>query len=72
MSRAEHVTRQHKGGKSMSFGGFSWKRALGITSAKRKIAKATGIPTTKAGRKRKAQNMLWKGVFGKPRRRKRR
>ena len=34
---------------------FSWKRALGITSAKRKIAKATGIPTTKAGRQRKAR-----------------
>ena len=32
---------------------FSWKRALGVTSAKRKIAKATGIPTTKAGRQRK-------------------
>lgn len=27
---------------------FSWKRALGVTKAKRKIAKATGIPTTKA------------------------
>ena len=56
----------------MSFGGFSWKRALGITSAKRKIAKATGIPTTKAGRKRKAQNMLWKGIFGKPKHRRKR
>lgn len=43
--------------------GFSWKRALGVTSAKRKIAKATGIPTTKAGRKRKAQNALWKLIF---------
>lgn len=32
---------------------FSWKRALGITSAKRKIAKATGIPTTKSGRRNK-------------------
>lgn len=49
----------------MSFGGFSWKRALGVTSAKRKIAKATGIPTTKAGRKRKAQNIMWKTVTGK-------
>ena len=49
----------------MSAGGFSWKRALGITDAKRKIAKATGVPTTKAGRKRKAQNMLWKAVTGK-------
>jgi len=33
---------------------FSWKRALGITKAKRKIAKATGIPTTKSGRSSKA------------------
>lgn len=54
----------------MSFGGFSWKRALGITSAKRKIAKVTGIPTTKAGRKRKAQTMMWNAMFGKPKRRK--
>ena len=37
---------------------FSWKRALGITSAKRKIAKATGIPITKAGRQRKAGKLL--------------
>lgn len=49
----------------MNKGGFSWKRVLGITSAKRKIAKATGIPTTKQGRKRKAQNILWKMFFGK-------
>lgn len=48
----------------MSFGGFSWKRAVGVTSAKRKISKATGIPTTKAGRKRKAQSILWKSLFG--------
>lgn len=47
----------------MSKGGFSWKRALGITNTKRKIAKATGIPTTKAGRKRKAQSALWKAIF---------
>ena len=37
---------------------FSWKRALGITSAKRKSAKATGIPTTKAGRQRKVGKLL--------------
>lgn len=37
---------------------FSWKCALGITSAKRKIAKATGIPTTKAGRQRKVGKLL--------------
>lgn len=54
----------------MGFGGFSWKRALGITSAKRKIAKATGIPTTKAGRKRKVQSVMWKALTGSPKRRK--
>lgn len=37
---------------------FSWKRALGITAAKRKIAKATGIPTTKAGRRNKVGKFL--------------
>ena len=31
---------------------FSWKRALGITQAKQKFARKTGIPTTKAGLER--------------------
>lgn len=38
---------------------FSAKRAVGITSAKQKIAKETGIPTTKQGRQRKLG-----GLFG--------
>ena len=37
---------------------FSWKRALGITAAKQRIARATGIPTTKAGRQQKIGRML--------------
>ena len=37
---------------------FSCKRAFGITKAKRKIAKATGIPTTKAGRRNKVGKIL--------------
>lgn len=37
---------------------FSWKRAVGITSAKRKIAKATGIPTTRSGRRNKVGRIL--------------
>ena len=32
---------------------FSWKRALGITQAKQKFARETGIPTTKSGLERK-------------------
>ena len=42
---------------------FSWKHALGITNAKRKIAKVTGIPTTKQGRKNKLGRTILK-TFG--------
>ena len=45
--------------------GFSWKRFLGISSLKNKIARLTGIPTTKEGLKRKAQSILWNLFFGK-------
>ena len=37
---------------------FSWKRATGVTAAKRKIAKATGIPTTRTGRRNKIGKIL--------------
>ena len=37
---------------------FSPKKALGITKVKRKIAKATGIPTTKSGRQKKLGKMI--------------
>ena len=36
---------------------FSAKRALGVTQAKRKISKATGIPTSKQGRRAKVGKM---------------
>ena len=39
---------------------FSWKRALGVTKAKRSIARATGIPTTRSGRRNKLG--LWMGM----------
>ena len=47
----------------MGKGGFSWKRALGVSKTKSKIAKATGIPTTKQGRKRKRNSAIAK-MFG--------
>lgn len=37
---------------------FSWKRLLGITAMKQKIARKTGIPTTKEGLKNKLRRML--------------
>ena len=37
----------------MNKGGFSWKRATGVTRAKSKVSRVTGIPLTKSGRQRK-------------------
>jgi len=42
-------------------GGFSWKRATGITRAKQSISRATGIPLTKSGRQRKVGKMVTGG-----------
>jgi hypothetical protein len=38
---------------------------LGITKVKQKIAKETGIPTTKAGVERKIGGIIIKTLFGK-------
>lgn len=45
----------------MGRGGWSWKRATGITKAKRKVSKRTGIPFTKSGRQRKVGKMITGG-----------
>lgn len=37
----------------MNRGGFSWKRALGISAAKSRVSRRIGIPLTKSGRQRK-------------------
>ncbi len=44
---------------------FSWKRALGITQLKQRVARKTGIPTSKAGLERKIGNSIIKAVLGK-------
>ncbi|MDE5752002.1 MAG: hypothetical protein K2H88_05125 [Duncaniella sp.] len=44
---------------------FSWKRAVGITAAKQKIARKTGVPLSKQGLERKIGGMLIKALFGK-------
>jgi hypothetical protein len=42
---------------------FSAKRALGITKAKQKLARKTGIPSTKAGLQRKIGNAATGGCL---------
>ncbi len=44
---------------------FSWKRFVGITKAKQKIARKTGIPTTKQGLERKIGKEVIKAITKK-------
>jgi len=42
----------------MGFGGFSWKRAVGLSAAKARLSRRIGIPFTKSGRQRKIGKMV--------------
>lgn len=44
---------------------FSWKRALGVSSAKQRFARETGIPTSKSGLERKLGSLILNLIFGK-------
>ena len=44
----------------MNKGGFSMNKFLGISAMKTKVAKKTGIPTTKQGRKVKRNRIIAK------------
>ena len=41
---------------------FSWKRALGISGLKTKVARKTGIPTTRGGMERKVGRAVVKAL----------
>lgn len=43
--------------------GFSWNRVLGVTNSKQKIARMTGIPTTKQGRRNKVRRVATAGCL---------
>lgn len=48
---------------------FSWKRLLGITQAKQRFARKTGVPTSRQGIERKIGssflNLILRALFGK-------
>ena len=50
---------------NFTFTAISWKRFVGITQAKQKLARETGIPTTKSGVERKIGAAIVKMIFGK-------
>ncbi len=43
---------------------YSWKRAAGITRARRRIARETGVPTTRGGIERKLGSFIIGLLFG--------
>jgi len=47
----------------MNYGGFSWRRFLGVSAAKAKVSRAIGIPLTRSGRQQKVGRMVFK-LFG--------
>lgn len=47
---------------------FSLKRAVGISAFKQKIARKTGIPTTRQGLERKIGGAILGAILGKKRR----
>ena len=47
-------------------GGFSWKRAVGVTRAKQRVSRKTGIPLTRTGRQRKVGRMMSGGCATLP------
>lgn len=49
---------------------FSLKRAIGVSAAKNKIAKKTGLPTTKQGLERKVGDAVISAITGKNKKRK--
>lgn len=43
---------------------FSWKRAVGISAVKQKVARKTGVPLTKGGLERKIGKMVINTITG--------
>jgi hypothetical protein len=42
----------------MGFGGFSWKRAVGLSAAKARLSRRIGIPLSRSGRQQKLGRMV--------------
>jgi hypothetical protein len=51
----------HRG---MNVGGFSWKRAIGLSAAKARLSRRIGIPLTRSGRQRKLGKLVGRLLFG--------
>lgn len=46
---------------------FGWRRAVGVTAARREVARRTGVPTTRAGVERKVGRTVINSILGRRR-----
>lgn len=44
---------------------FSWRRAVGLSGLRCRIARLTGVPTTRSGVERKIGRSFLKALFGR-------
>lgn len=51
---------------------FSWKRAIGLTAAKQKVSRTTGIPMSRTGLERKVGALVLGAIIGNGKKKKRR
>jgi hypothetical protein len=49
---------------NMNFGGFSWRRALGISAAKARFSRRISVPLTRSGRQRRLGAFVSRLLFG--------
>ena len=42
---------------------FSWKRAVGVSGVRQRVARKTGIPTTKSGLERRIGSLILKAIL---------
>ena len=45
----------------MNKGGFSWRRLTGVSAAKARISRATGVPLSRSGRHQKIGRIVTRG-----------
>ena len=48
----------------MGFGGFSWRRAIGLSAAKARLSRRIGVPLTRSSRQRKLGAFVGRLLFG--------
>jgi len=48
----------------MNFGGFSWKRAIGLSAAKARLSNRISIPLARSGRQGKIGALVSRLLFG--------